>query len=379
MRDGWIETTLGEIADYINGYPFKPDDLGDQGLPVIRIKQLLDPEEPLDRSLVNVPERCVLNDGDVVFSWSGTLAVRVWNRGPALLNQHLFRVIEKPGVIREWLPLVIDHAIEELGEKSHGTTMKHITKSTLLPHTVTLPPPEVQSRIVDVVSAVDEYIAALQRQADAARTARTAVLHEMLTAGGDDWTETILGAHVSIVMGQAPPGKDCNKDGVGVPFVKAGEFTDGFPLIREWTTNPLRYSKLGDTLICVVGATCGKLSKGIDCAIGRSVAALQPLETIDGGFLWNLMTRKVQEMRDGSRGSAQGVISRDDLKDLRLRLPPLIEQRRIVGIVSSIDDVIHTTESAIAEATSLRSGLLSDLLSGKHGIPASYDRLLGAA
>ena len=179
----------------------------------------------------------------------------------------------------------------------------------------------------------------------------------------DGWTETTLGSHIKIVMGQAPPGKDCNKDGVGVPFVKAGEFTDGFPLVREWTTNPLKFSKLGDTLICVVGATCGKLSKGIDCAIGRSVAALQPLETLDGGFLFNFMARKVQEMRDGSRGSAQGVITKDDLADLPLELPPLVAQRRIVDVVSSVDLYIDALQQHAETARIALNAVLNELLS----------------
>jgi restriction endonuclease S subunit len=177
------------------------------------------------------------------------------------------------------------------------------------------------------------------------------------------WTETTLGTHIKIVMGQAPPGKDCNKEGVGVPFVKAGEFTDGFPVVREWTTNPLRYSKSGDTLICVVGATCGKLSKGIDCAIGRSVAALQPLENLDAGFLWNFMARKVQEMRDSSRGSAQGVITKDDLADLPLNLPPLVEQKRIVDVVSSVDAYIDALQQQANTARTARNAVLHELLS----------------
>jgi type I restriction enzyme S subunit len=58
---------------------------------------------------------------------------------------------------------------------------------------------------------------------------------------------------------------------------------------------------------------------------------------------------------------------------------PLEEQRRIVEIVSSMDDVIAASEKVVAEAVRLRSGLLSALLSGEHEIPASYDSLLGAA
>jgi type I restriction enzyme S subunit len=204
------------------------------------------------------------------------------------------------------------------------------------------------------------------------------------------WTETTLGEHIEIVMGQAPPGKDCNKNGIGVPFVKAGEFTDVFPVVREWTTNPLRFAKISDTLICVVGATCGKLTKGIDCAIGRSVAALRPLDMLEPGFLWYFMTIKVQEMRIGSRGSAQGVITKDDIASLKMWLPPLEEQKRIVDVVSSVDAYIHAlsssssssevsvTADAISSARRLRTALLFDLLSGSHSIPDSYDKFLGS-
>ena len=166
MRDGWIETTLDGIAEYINGYPFKPADLGETGVPVIRIKQLLDPNEPVDRTQTETPERCLLRNGDIVFSWSGTLAVRIWNRGPAKLNQHLFRVVEKKSVYKGIIPLILDHAIDELVEKSHGTTMKHITKQTLLPHKVLLPPLPEQKRIVDLISSVDSYIEVISNQGE---------------------------------------------------------------------------------------------------------------------------------------------------------------------------------------------------------------------
>jgi type I restriction enzyme S subunit len=67
------------------------------------------------------------------------------------------------------------------------------------------------------------------------------------------------------------------------------------------------------------------------------------------------------------------------LASIPVRLPPIKEQKRIVEIVSSMDDVIRSTEQAVTDAKNLRSGLLSDLLSGNHEIPASYDSMLGAA
>jgi restriction endonuclease S subunit len=179
--EDWVETTLDGIAEYINGYPFKPSDLGEGGLPVIRIKQLLDPNEPVDRTETDTPDRCLLTDGDIVFSWSGTLAVRIWNRGPAKLNQHLFRVVEKKGVYKGIIPLILDHAIEELEEKSHGTTMKHITKQTLLLHKVLLPPLPEQKRIVEIVNSIDEVIANTEHTISKAKVLRSGLLSDLLT------------------------------------------------------------------------------------------------------------------------------------------------------------------------------------------------------
>jgi hypothetical protein len=57
----------------------------------------------------------------------------------------------------------------------------------------------------------------------------------------------------------------------------------------------------------------------------------------------------------------------------------VFEQLRVENILLSMDEVIQSTEQAVVDAKALRSGLLSDLLSGNHEIPASYDSFLGAA
>ena len=90
------------------------------------------------------------------------------------------------------------------------------------------------------------------------------------------WPIKKLGEFVEVIMGQAPLSEECNKEGNGTVFVKAGEFGKKYPLIKEWTTKPLKLAKKNDTLLCVVGATCGKVNKAsFDCAIGRSVAAIR--------------------------------------------------------------------------------------------------------
>ena len=84
---------LGDIATYINGYAFKPADRGDTGLPIIRIQDLTGNSYDLGYYSGSYPEKIEINNGDILISWSASLGVYVWNRGKALLNQHIFKVV----------------------------------------------------------------------------------------------------------------------------------------------------------------------------------------------------------------------------------------------------------------------------------------------
>lgn len=186
----------------------------------------------------------------------------------------------------------------------------------------------------------------------------------------------LLGDVVEVVMGQAPPGHACNKVGDGVPFVKAGEFAERRPVIREWTTKPLRMAQQDDTLVCVVGATAGKVNQGADCAIGRSVAAVRPWpQSIDSSFLYRFLSTTVSRLRAGSQGAAQGVITREMICNLELDLPSLDEQRRIAVILDRADALRAKRREVLARLDSLGTSIASEALST--GLPGSSDAVLG--
>ena len=145
------------------------------------------------------------------------------------------------------------------------------------------------------------------------------------------WRWTKLREVADFVMGQAPPGDQTNFEVRGTVFVKAGEFGALRPITREWTMKPLKFAKTGDVLICVVGATSGKLNLAIDCAIGRSVAAIRPHKETFDRFIYFQLVPKVLGLRAGTAGSAQGVISKNVLAEIDFVLPPLDEQHRIVA------------------------------------------------
>ena len=163
-----------------------------------------------------------------------------------------------------------------------------------------------------------------------------------------------LGEVADFEMGQAPPGTECNMDGDGTVFVKAGEFSKLYPLKREWTTKPLKFGKHGDVFICVVGATAGKLNLGIDCAIGRSVAAIRPKPILETKFLYYQLLPSVLKLRASSAGSAQGVISKKQLSDIQIVLPSISAQAEIVA---EIEKQFSRLDEAVANLQRVKANL----------------------
>lgn len=159
-------------------------------------------------------------------------------------------------------------------------------------------------------------------------------------------------------MGQAPAGTECNETGEGTIFVKAGEFGPLYAEVRCWTTRPLKFARKGDVLICVVGATVGKLNLAIDSAIGRSVAAIRPSEQLDTRFLYYSLMPFTLRLRSASRGSAQGVIGREELRGINIPIPPVSEQRRIVAKVEELLTMCDELEARQTAAREHRTRLV---------------------
>lgn len=134
---GCTTISLSKMADYLNGLAmqkFRPLQ-GEKGLPVLKIKELgqdscNETSELCSPSLVD--EKYIINDGDVIFSWSGTLLVKLWCGGICGLNQHLFKVTSKKypkWFIYLWTKHHLDRFIRIAKDKA--VTMGHIKRGEL--------------------------------------------------------------------------------------------------------------------------------------------------------------------------------------------------------------------------------------------------------
>jgi type I restriction enzyme S subunit len=154
---GWRVRPLDEVANYLNGLAlqkFPPKD--DAWLPVIKIAQLRKGDTVgADRAGRNIKPDYVIKNGDVLFSWSGSLEVEIWCGGEGALNQHLFKVTSDKypkWFYYFWTKHYLEHFRQIAASKA--TTMGHIQRMHLTQAKVIAPPDEL-------VSAVGEYFAPL--------------------------------------------------------------------------------------------------------------------------------------------------------------------------------------------------------------------------
>ena len=182
IPDGWEKKAFSEIATFLNGFAFKPSHLGEVGLPIVKIPELRDgPTAKTPRNTgERVPERYLLDTGDILFSWSGTLLVNIWNHGKALLNQHLFKVTPCACNLRSLAYLALNNALAEFQNQTVGSTMKHIRKDALEKVLVFVPGKLLLDEFESVVAPTLDQASILQKHNSALVKARDLLLPRLM-------------------------------------------------------------------------------------------------------------------------------------------------------------------------------------------------------
>lgn len=186
LPEGWNWNPIKEICVLVNGRAFKPKDWSSTGLPIVRIQNLNNPEASFNYCNFEVDEKYYIDDGQLLFAWSGTpgtsFGAHVWNRGKAILNQHIFKVeINENEINKQFLMYLLNYNVWEYIEKAHGTAgLAHITKGKFENSQVSLPPlPEqhvIVAKLEELFSDLDNGVDSLKQAQAQLKTYRQAVL-----------------------------------------------------------------------------------------------------------------------------------------------------------------------------------------------------------
>jgi type I restriction enzyme S subunit len=162
LPEGWEIKPLDGIADFLNGLALQkyPAESETDYLPVIKIRELNNGiTETTDKASTKIPEEYILKNGDIIFSWSGSLDVVVWCGGRGALNQHLFKVTSKMYPkwfyyqwIKYFLPLFQNIASDK------AVTMGHIKRGHLTESKVLIPDNKTLLKMDELMFPIIETI-----------------------------------------------------------------------------------------------------------------------------------------------------------------------------------------------------------------------------
>ena len=350
----WKTVRLGDVATYINGYAFKPSDWGTTGLPIIRIQNLTGNDYETNFFNGEIHPKYTVKDGDVLISWSASLGVYEWNKGKALLNQHIFKVVfDKIEVDKKYFIFTVSHLLNEMAKHTHGSTMRHITKPDFDNMPFPLPSIKEQKKISELLEKCTSIIATNKQMLEKYDMLIKSRFIEMF----GDPVQNPMGWEVKKL------GDICTKisDGVhakpeytatGKPFISVVNINSGKLLFDDCKyVSEEAYEKMiksthpekGDILYTKVGATYG-IPALVDTdrafCLYVSVALLKPKsEIVNSQFLTTSMAQPYIKNQADKRIKGIGVpdLHLNQIREFEVLVPPLELQNQFNSFVQQID------------------------------------------
>lgn len=379
---------IKHAAVFLNGAAFKPSDWGDEGLPILRIAQLTG--KPFDNYFDGQINRgLIIRDGDLLFSWSATIDAFIWDRGDAILNQHIFKVLPKKNAHKKYLYYVIKaHAPRWADDDAHGSTMRHIKKESLS-NKVWIPDLEAQEMITAFldreVTRIDRLIQKRGQFAELVLERRLAMIAQAITGSTDgsrswlsdlpdSWKAERAKVHFRESQLRSESGDEelltvSHITGVTKRSEKdvnmfMAESHEGYKLV-----NP------GDLVINTMWAWMGALGVSSESGlISPSYGVYSPISNqLRTGFLDHMVRSKpfIAEATRRSKGihSSRLRLYPDAFLDMRLPIPPLENQDALLGEISERtaleDNLLEKNREAERLLREFRSALITAAVTGQ--------------
>jgi type I restriction enzyme S subunit len=379
-NNGRTTATVGELCELVNGRAFKPTDWGSEGLPIIRIQNLNDESKEFNYFDGNYSPKHEVNDGDLLFSWSGTpgtsFGAFFWNRGRGVLNQHIFNVhIDRARVDKRYFRYALNDRLNEIIHHAHGGVgLQHITKGKLEAVEILLPQLSEQKRIADILDKADairrkrqEAIAIVE--GELLRSAFREQLGDPRT-NPKGWPIEQLGNVINFVGGSQPPKETfINEPRPGyVRLVQIRDFkTDKYPtyIPKELARRP--FSK-DDVMIARYGPPVFQILRGLEGCYNVALMKAENTDRTTKDFIFYLL--QIPEIHDvvvanSQRTAGQSGTNLTLLKGLELPIPPIEKQIEIAAILNSIETYRATAQSYCNAAEELFSSLVQRAFKGE--------------
>ena len=372
---------MGELATYVNGYAFKPEDWSENGAPIIRIQNLTGSMSELHCYEGQLDEKYRVVAGDILISWSASLGVYEWAQKDGWLNQHIFKVVfNKEQLDKTYFKYAASRAIEKSALLVHGSTMKHLTKGVFDAIPVPIYAMEDQKQIAGILQTVDEDIANRKRVLallDALVKSRFVEMFGDTFSNPMGWPSktfkeagkrlsdgpfgsNLKSSHYSdsgirvIRLGNIGVGKFIDEDRAFIP-------REHYEKLKKYTcrAGEIVIGTLGDPNLraCLVPAN-------IDVAVNKSdcVHYLPKKELLDEQYVcWYLNAPGTLKLAASMiHGQTRSRVSSGQIARMPIRIPPLALQREFAAFVAKTDKLAFAVRKSLESAEKLYRQQLSE-------------------
>ena len=358
-----------------------------------------------EKDAISINERSGVNIGDILFAMIGTIGNPSMVTKDILIsikNVALFKFTFSKNLSNHFVMYFLDYAQEDMKNKPSGGLQPFVSLNFLRTYLVPVPPVEEQQRIVSILAdSINKIrnIDVLKNELTASvEKAKSKILdlairgklvpqdpndepasvllerikaekEELIKQGkikrdkkesvifkGDDnsyyqdlpemWELVNFKDCATLISGRDLNKNEYNAESIGIPYITgASNFINGNILINRWTTVPKTISEVNDILITCKG-TVGELAinKYGNIHIARQIMAIRVYKNINLEYIKLFLESIVMEIKKTANGLIPGI-SRDDMLNLNIPLPPLAEQKRIVDeiekIFATLDDIAN--------------------------------------
>lgn len=399
IPEGWEVSKLKYLGRYVNGYPFKPDDWGDKGKPIIRIQDLTGSNDSPNYYDGDIDSKYHIKTGDILVSWAATLDAFIWNKGDGLLNQHIFKAIPQEEKITSYFFFwMIKEAMQNMNnDNKHGIFMQHVTLDVFNNFSVPLPPLSEQKRIATYlfqkISEADIMLDDTLSSITGYKKLKQAVITQAVTKGLRGNRET-KDSKIEW-LGQIPKEWKCQKLKYTIfpqnrPVFSTDEiitcFRDGIVTLRKnrredgftvsFTEHGYQGVEIGDLVIHGMDAFAGAI--GCSDSRGKTTPVVHVCTTTGNNRFFMFFLRYMaysnifMDFSNGIRIRSSDFRNFTKLGIFDVLVPPIAEQNEIADYLDAkcaeIDRLIAKKEQLVKELESYKKSLIYEVVTGKREV-----------
>lgn len=368
MREGWEYKKLGDVASFINGYAFKPEQWSTSGTPIVRIQNLNNPDAPFNYYNGKVPDKVKIKDGDLLISWSASLGAYIWQGGDAFLNQHIFKVeFDKLDIDKMFLKHAVVSKLNTMAKLVHGATMKHIVKKDFDNTRIPYPSKKEQQSIVSELDKINELISLKKSQLEDLDSLAQSIFYDMFgdpVENEKEWKTKKYGECFTIGAGGTPSKSNpLYWDNGIIPWIGSNMCqnciiteTDGKYITSEGLKNSsAKMLDPGTVLVALVGATIGKVALLRICtSTNQNIAFIKVNENklFCPEFVYYHLMNQYDEFMLIGNGDFK-MANQAFIKSLTIMMPPLSLQQTFAKRIEVIEQQKQQINKTIKDLETL--------------------------